>query len=80
MGSWRVVPQGSGSSAGGHDEVLPDSAAAGPSRAVVKTGCFRRQRADVSKVTRGHRAAARTARRNVAVQDLTVHHGLLALL
>lgn len=76
------VPHGSGSSAGRHDEVGPGEAgaAAGSSGAVLKAGGLGRQGADVSQVTGGHGAAARTARGDVAVQHLTVHHWLLALL
>ena len=43
-------------------------------------GGLGRQRADVAEVAGGHGAAACAARRDVAVQHLAVHHGLLVLL
>lgn len=76
-----AVPEGYGPSAGRHEEVRPGEAtAAGSSGAVLQAGGLGRQRADVSKVTGGHRAAACTARGDVAVQHLAVHHRLLILL
>lgn len=78
----EAVPDGFGSAAGRHDEVWPAEAhaAAGSSRTVLQAGRLGGQRADVSEVTGGHGAAARAARRDVAVQHLAVHHWLLALL
>lgn len=78
----EAVPDGLGPPAGRHDEVRPAEAdaAAGSPGAVLQAGGLGRQRADVAQVARGHGAAARAARGDVAVQHLAVHHGLLALL
>lgn len=76
------LPRGFEPSARWNDEVWSGEArtAAGSPGAVLQAGRFGRKRADVPQITRGHRTAACAARRDVAVQDLTVHHGLLALL
>lgn len=77
----EAVPERRGSSARRHRKVWPaGGAAAGASGAVLQAEGFGRQGADVSQVTRGHRAVSRATRRDVAVQHLAVHHGLLALL
>lgn len=78
----NTPPDGFGASAGRHDEVRPGEAgvAAGSPGAVLQAGGLGRQRADVPQVARGHGAASCTARGDVAVQHLAVHHGLLALL
>lgn len=77
----KALPERRGSSARRHHKVWPvGGAAAGASRAVLQAGGFGRQGADVSQVARGHRAVSRATRRDVAVQHLAVHHGLLALL
>lgn len=78
----EAVPDGSSPSAGRDDEVGPDEAraAAGSPRAVPQAGGLGRQGADVRQVAGGHGAAARAARRDVAVQHVAVHHRLLALL
>ena len=73
LGLGAVVPGGSAPPAGGHDEAAGAAAAGGASRELGGEG------AQVSQVPGCHGAGG-AAGRDVTVQHVEVHHGLLALL